>query len=163
MRFVPNALNRTVIRVHEMNTETLLQVFLPYHESPNFPRIIAILAIPTTSPYHAPFARLAKSAQPLPRSYISTAISPERERSLRLLTDIVGLVKQALNEDVVHRALLAFWTSTLVELLEKARAGKGVNEGMVKLLVEASVTILSTPKAAHDVCVSATDTDFFPS
>ena len=142
-------------RVHEMNAETLLQVFLPYHQSPNFPRILAILTIPMTSPYHAPFASLIKSAQPLPRTYVTTAISPERDRSLRLLTDVIGMVKQALDEGVMHRALLAFWTSTMVEMLEKARTGKGVNEGMVKKMVEAFVTILTTPRTNQDVCVSS--------
>ncbi len=143
-----------VIRVNEMNAETVLQVFLPYHESPNFARMLAILTFPTTSPYYAPFVPLIKSAQPLPRSYITTAISPEREKSLRLLSDMAGMVKQAMDGGVVHRALLAFWTSTMVGLLENARAGKGVNEGMVKIMVEAFVTILSTAGSNPDVCVS---------
>jgi U3 small nucleolar RNA-associated protein 10 len=138
-----------------MNADAVLQVFLPYQESPNFARMLAILTIPTTSPYHAPFSPLIKSAQPLPRTYIATAISPARDRSLRLLNDVAGTIKVALDEDVVHRALLAFWTSTMVELLDKVRTGKGVNEGMVKIMVEAFVTILSNKGSGSDVCVSA--------
>ena len=139
--------------VHEMNAETVLQVFLPYHQSPNFPRILSILSLPKSSKYHAPFAPLVKTAQTIPRSYIITAISPERDCSLRLLSDVAGMIKIALDEKVVHRALLAFWTSTMVELLERARMGKGVNEGVVKVLVEAFVTILSTPGGGQDVNV----------
>nr|XP_019043454.1 hypothetical protein I302_08031 [Kwoniella bestiolae CBS 10118]OCF22384.1 hypothetical protein I302_08031 [Kwoniella bestiolae CBS 10118] len=138
-------------RVHEMNAEVLLQVFLPYHESPNFPRILAILTIPQTSVYHAPFFSLIKGAQPVPRSYITNVISPARDRSLQLLRDVAGLVHQAIKEKVVHRALLTFWTATMVDLLDGAKNGKGVHEGLVKVMVEVFVTILSTPSAGENV------------
>ncbi|WRT69783.1 uncharacterized protein IL334_006774 [Kwoniella shivajii] len=138
-------------RVHEMNAEILLQVFLPYHESPNFPRILAILTIPQNSPYYAPFFPLIKNAQPIPRSYITTVISPARDKSLHLLTDVAGMVEQAIKEKVVYRALLTFWTATMVDLLEGGNAGKGVHEGLVKVMVEAFVIILSTPQGGEDV------------
>ncbi|WVQ84520.1 hypothetical protein IAT38_006674 [Cryptococcus sp. DSM 104549] len=138
-------------RVHELNAEALLQVFLPYHESPNFPRILAILTLPPSSPYFVPFAPLIKSAQPIPRSYIVTAISPAKDRSLQLVTGVAGLVQQAVQEGVVHRALLAFWSAVMVELLEAGKRGKGVEEGLVKVLVEAFVTVLSLPRGGEDV------------
>lgn len=139
-----------------MNAETVLQVFLPYHQSPNFPRMLSILTIPQTSVYYAPFHSLIKNAQPLPRSFITTVVSPARDKSLRLLTDIAGMVQRALDENVVHRALLTFWSATMVELIEKEQAGttKSGSEGLVKVLVEAFVGILSTPKAGQDVNVS---------
>lgn len=132
-----------------MNAETVIQVFLPYHESPNFARMLSILTIPPTSPYFAPFAPLIKDAQTLPRAYIATAISPAKEPSLRLLNATVGSVVEALREGVVHRALLNFWSATIVELLEK----KNVTEGLVKCLVEAFVGILSTIEGGQDVNV----------
>ncbi|TYJ57970.1 U3 small nucleolar RNA-associated protein 10 [Cryptococcus floricola] len=138
-------------RVHEMNAETVLRVFLPYHESQNFPRILAILTLPTTSPYHVPFAPLIKNAQAIPRSYIVTAISPAKDKSLHLLGDLISSVQQAVKEGVVHRALLTFWSATLVDLLEGAKRAQGVNEAVVRLLVEAFVTLLETPKAGEDV------------
>ena len=137
-----------------MNAETLLQVFLPYHSSPNFARILAILTIPTDSPYYAPFAPLVKKAQPIPRSYITAAIVPEREKSLRLLGDVMGMIKVALKEGVVHRALVAFWTGTFVELVEKSRAGKSVGEGLVKTLVEVFVDAMSTKDGGIEINVS---------
>ncbi|ORY34663.1 U3 small nucleolar RNA-associated protein 10 [Naematelia encephala] len=137
-------------RIHEMNSEILLQVFLPYHESPNFPRMLAILTLPQSSPYFAPFSPLIKNAQPLPRSYITTALI--RDRSLRLLSDITFSLQLALDSNTVHRPLLAFWSSIMVELLEKARSDKaGINENIVKTLVEAFVGIMSTPGAGTDV------------
>lgn len=136
-----------------MNVETLIQVFLPYHESQNFPRMLSILTIHPTSIYHAPFQPLIRSAQPVPRSYIVTAISPAKEPSLRLLRDVVGSVHLALQEGVAHRALLAFWSASIIELLESGRNGKGVKEGVVVALVEAFVEILSTPGAGQDVNV----------
>lgn len=136
-----------------MNAETVLQVFLPYHDSPNFARILAILDLSKTSPYNAPFAALAKRAQPVPREYITNAVSSARDPSLRLLTDVCSSVRDVLEENTVHRALLAFWTATLVDLLERARNGAGgrVPEGTVKVLVETFITLLSTRRAGPEV------------
>lgn len=139
------------ISVHEMNAEVLLQVFLPYHDSSNFARILAILTLPTTSPYHAPFSALAKKAQPVPREYIVSAISSARDPSLRLLTDVATSVQSAIDEDVVHRALLAFWTASLVDLLERSRTSGRIPEGVVKILVAAFVTLLSRQGAGPEV------------
>ncbi|WVQ95966.1 hypothetical protein IAU59_003065 [Kwoniella sp. CBS 9459] len=138
-------------RIHEMNADVLLEVFLPYHESPNFPRILAILTIPQTSSYYAPFAPLIKNAQAIPRSYIATAISPAKDKSLHLLNNVAGLIQQALKEKTVHRALLTFWSAIMVDLLNSANNGKGVHEGLVKVMVEVFVTILSTPNGGEDV------------
>jgi len=137
-----------------MNAEVILQVFLPYHQSPNFPRMLSILTIPKTSRYFAPFDPLIKNAQPLPRSYITQSVSPSRDKSLRLLMDVAGMVQVALADNVVHRGLLAFWSATMVELIESERSGKGVGEGLVKVLVEAFVGILETSKGGQDVNVS---------
>lgn len=136
-----------------MNADEVLRAFLPYHEAPNFPRILAILTIPKRSPYYATFAPLVKNAQPVPRSYIVTSISPAKDKSLVLLGDIASMVQQAVKEGTVHHALLTFWTATMVDLLEGARHGKGANEGVVKQLVESFVTLLETPKADEDVNV----------
>lgn len=137
-----------------MNVETTLQVFLPYHDSPNFARILAILTIPQTSPFYAGFHPLIKNAQPVPRAYIATAISPAKEPSLRLLSGVIGSVRQAMKEGTVHRALLAFWTSTIVEMLERTAGGQAPSEGMVKLLVEAFVEIMTSNAGGQDVNVS---------
>lgn len=141
-------------RIHEFNVETTLQVFLPYHESPNFARMLAILTIPQTSPWFAAFHPLIKNAQPVPRSYIATAISPANEPSLRLLSSVIGSAKLAMKEQTIHRALLAFWTSTIVEMLERNVAAIGPAEGFVKLLVEAFVEIMSSSSGGQDVNVS---------
>jgi hypothetical protein len=138
-----------------MNAEVVLQVFLPYHSSPNFARMLAILTIPQTSPYHAPFAPLVKKAQPVPRSYISGVIAPEREKSLRLLGDVAGMITVAIREGTVHRPLVAFWTGVMVELLEKSKSGRGVSESLVKVLVETFVELLETKGTGADVNVSA--------
>jgi U3 small nucleolar RNA-associated protein 10 len=134
-----------------MNAEVLLQVFLPYHDSTNFARILAILTLPNTSVYHAPFAALAKKAQSVPREYIVSAISSARDPSLQLLTNVAGSVAAALDEDVVHRALLAFWSASLVDLLERYKTTGRVPEGVVKILVEAFVTLTSRHAAGPEV------------
>jgi U3 small nucleolar RNA-associated protein 10 len=136
-----------------MNAEALLQAFLPYHSSPNFARMLAILTIPKESVYFVPFAPLVAKSQPIPRSYISDVISPEKEKSLRLLNDVASMVTVALKEGVAHRALLAFWTGVMVDLLEKARTGRSVGEGLVKVLVEVFAEILSTRNGGKDVNV----------
>jgi U3 small nucleolar RNA-associated protein 10 len=138
-----------------MNAEVLLQVFLPYHASPNFARILAIISLPNESAYHVPFAPLVKNAQPVPRSYITTVIAPEREKSLRLLEDVAGMLSVAIAEGAVHRALIAFWSGVMVELIDKSAKGKGLSEGLVKVLVETFVTVLSTRSGGKDVNVSS--------
>lgn len=143
-------LELTVCSVHEMNADTLLQVFLPYHDSQNFARVLAIISLPSTSPYAAPFAALTKKAQPVPREYIVTALSSARDPSLHLLTDVAGSLVRALDENTIHRALLGFWTATLVDLLERSRTTR-VAEGVVKVLVEAFVTTLSRTNTGSEV------------
>ena len=138
-----------------MNAEIVLQVFLPYHETQNFARILAILTVPLESPYYAPFSSLVKKSQPIPRSYISNDISAKRDPSLRLLTDVVGLIKAALKEGVVHRALLAFWSGVVVDLLQTGGTRLENEEGTVKILVEAFVGVLTTKHGGKDVNVSA--------
>ena len=139
--------------VHEMNAETVLLVFLPYHSSPNFARMLSILSIPTDSPYSVPFAPLVKKAQPIPRSYISGVIAPEREKSLRLLSDVAGMLQTALEENAAHRALYAFWAGVMVELLEKNGSREAPSEGLVKVLVEAFAGILSFKNGGKDANV----------
>ncbi|WVN90881.1 uncharacterized protein L203_106124 [Cryptococcus depauperatus CBS 7841] len=138
-------------RVHEMNAEAILKVFLPYHGASNFPRLLAILNIPKSSPYYAPFSPLTKNAQTVPRSYIVTAISPTKDKSLTLLNDIIAMVQMSINDGSAHRAVLAFWSSTIVDLLEGARHGSGLDDKIVKVLVEAFVTMLETPNGGEDV------------
>ncbi|RXK39692.1 hypothetical protein M231_03047 [Tremella mesenterica] len=138
-------------RIHEMNVETVLQVFLPYHDSPNFARMLAILTIPQTSIYHAPFSSLVKDSQPVSRTYIANSISPTRDKSLRLLRDISGMLRQALQDGVAHRALSGFWTATLTELLENSRASRqSLSDGTVKVLVEACVEVMRFKGAGQD-------------
>ena len=150
-----SAHDQTDDRVHEMNAEVLLQVFLPYHSSPNFARVLAIISLPKESAYTVPFAPLVKNAQPVPRSYITTVIAPEREKSLRLLEDVAGMLSVAIAEGAVHRAMVAFWSGVMVELLDKSAKGKGAGEGLVKVLVETFVTVLSTRNGGKDVNVSS--------
>lgn len=137
-----------------MNAEVLLQVFLPYHSSPNFARILAIISLPKESAYHVPFAPLVKNAQPVPRSYITTVIAPEREKSLRMLEDVAGMLSVAIEEGAVHRAMVAFWTGVMVDLLDKSQKGKGASEGLVKVMVESFMTVLSTRDGGKEVNVS---------
>ncbi|KAL7425209.1 snoRNA-binding rRNA-processing protein utp10 [Cryptotrichosporon argae] len=138
-------------RVHELNANTVIQVFLPYHDSPNFARMLAILTLAPSSAYHAPFAALVQKAQPVPRAYLATHLSATRDPSLRLLTDAASMIRRALDEDVVHRALLTFWTGLLVDMIEVAGKGVALGEATVKVFVEAFVDVLSTPNTGADV------------
>lgn len=146
--------DRLISRVHEMNAEVVLQVFMPYHSSPNFARMLAILTIPKESVYHVPFAPLITKAQAIPRAYITNIIAPEREKSLRLLQDVAGMIAVAHREGVAHRAMLSFWSGVMVELLEKSRHGKGITEGLVKIFVETFVELLLIPEGGKDLNVS---------
>jgi U3 small nucleolar RNA-associated protein 10 len=126
-----------------MNVAAVLEAFLPYHASTHFPRILAILVIPITSPFHALLQPLVKDPQPLTRSALITALGPSSDPSLRALREIMAFIPRAIEDKTVHRTLLTFWTGLTVDLVERQNGAKGgVQENVVRILVESFVVLL---------------------
>lgn len=142
-------------RVHEMNTGAVIQAFLPYHESSQFPRILAILKLDQKSPYYNLLHPLQKSPQVLDRALLVRYMSPAKDSSLFILQDIMNLLAQAEHERAVHRALINFWGAIMLDFVERMRSEKnGIPEPVVKILVEGYIKVLSCQHGGPDFAVS---------
>jgi U3 small nucleolar RNA-associated protein 10 len=143
-------------RVHEMNVGAVIQAFLPYHESTQFPRILAILQLDPKSPYYNLLHPLQKTPQTLDRALIVRYMSPAKDSSLFVLQDIMNLLAQAEQERAVHRALVNFWGAVMLDFVERMRLEKnGIPEPVVKILVEGFIKVLSCQHGGADFAVSS--------
>ncbi|EIN05935.1 hypothetical protein PUNSTDRAFT_137420 [Punctularia strigosozonata HHB-11173 SS5] len=116
-------------RIHEFNVESVIALFLPYHESPHFAKMVTILHIrdhPTWR-FLQPFAKAGKS---LPR----TALVTEMLKSPELTRSAVSLLPAALRAQHVHRTLVAFTAGTLLEYISRS---EGLSEGVLAMLIPA--------------------------
>lgn len=134
-------------RIHEMNTDSCLRAFLPYHEAPQFPRMLAILRLEQSSPYYYLLHPLQKSPQPLSRELLIRYMTVQKDPSLAMLRDVLAMLPAAAQSS--HRTLLNFWSATLVEYIERIRQG-GIPDAVVKVLVEGLVTALNVTKSGSD-------------
>lgn len=142
-------------RVHEMNVGAVIQAFLPYHESSQFPRILAILKLDTKSPYYNLLHPLQKTPQTLDRALLVRYMSPAKDSSLFVLQDVMNLLAQAEQEKAVHRALVNFWGAVMLDFVDRMRLEKnGIPEPVVKVLVEGFIRVLSCQHGGPDFAVS---------
>ncbi|KAJ9119655.1 hypothetical protein QFC22_003365 [Naganishia vaughanmartiniae] len=138
-------------RVHEMNVGAVIQAFLPYHESSQFPRILAILKLDQKSPYYNLLHPLQKTPQVLDRALLVRYMSPAKDPSLFVLQDVMNMLAQAEQERAVHRALVNFWGTAILDFVERMRMEKnGIPEPVVKILVEGYIRALSCQHGGPD-------------
>ncbi|EPQ25933.1 uncharacterized protein PFL1_06607 [Pseudozyma flocculosa PF-1] len=126
-------------RVHEFSVDDLLAAFLPYHQTPQFARILSISKI-DGKPHLQFLLAVKKSNAPLPASALQAALLAPHQTtaSLDLLRWVAGLVHPsdrapaasssssssssklasaaAASAAQPHRILVSFWTSTLVQM-----------------------------------------------
>ncbi|KAJ9106769.1 hypothetical protein QFC19_003082 [Naganishia cerealis] len=141
-------------RVHEMNVGAVIQAFLPYHESSQFPRILAILKLDQQSPYYNLLHPLQKTPQVLDRALLVRYMSPTKDSSLFVLQDVMNLLAQAEQERAVYRALVNFWGTVMLDFVERMRLEKnGIPEPVVKILVEGYIRVLSCQHGGPDFAV----------
>lgn len=152
-----------VSRVHEMNVDSVIDALLPYHDSNQFPRMLAIIRLDPNhkSPYFSLLHPLQKAPSLLDRSLLIRYMSPAKDKSLFLLQRISDMLPRAAEEQVAGKTLLAFWSAIMVEFLEKIRGEGGVPENVVKTLVEALVKSLSIEHGGADLAVSCWFTSLF--
>ena len=122
-------------RVHEFDVPAVLALFLPYHESPHFAKMISILVIDKKSPW-AFLEAFKKAGKPLPRSVLVT----EMRKSRDFARFVVELLPEALavseNLLTVHRTLLCFNTSVLLEYVTRAE-GRDLDAGVLAFFLTA--------------------------
>ncbi|TFK24886.1 hypothetical protein FA15DRAFT_669091 [Coprinopsis marcescibilis] len=114
-------------RIHEYNIDALMTLFLPYHETPHFTKMISILELkPNTRwgfliPYKT-------AAQNVPR----VSLVSEMLRNGDVARFVAALLPDAVKEGRVHRTLLAFNAATIHEFIKRS---KSLDEGTVAFLL----------------------------
>ncbi|SPO26583.1 related to UTP10 - nucleolar protein, component of the small subunit processome [Ustilago trichophora] len=107
-------------RIHEFSVEDVLAAFLPYHDTQQFARMLSICKL-DDKPHLQFLLSVKKTASPLPAGVLHAAIlaPATTTASLDLLRWISGLVANHVAAELhvaPHRALVNFWTSTLVQV-----------------------------------------------
>ncbi|THH02630.1 hypothetical protein EW145_g6726 [Phellinidium pouzarii] len=104
-------------RINEFNVSDVLALFLPYHESPHFAKMISILIIDENAPWRFLSAYKVSGKAPS-RSVLVTEMLKERE----LARYVVGLLPEALTTSGginAHRTLICFNTAVLLEYVTR--------------------------------------------
>ncbi|KAI0369251.1 hypothetical protein BV20DRAFT_968110 [Pilatotrama ljubarskyi] len=106
-------------RIHEFNVEAVVALFLPYHETPHFIKMVSILYIRDRSPLR--FLQAYKTtAKPLHRSLLIN----EMLKTLDVARFVSGIFPAVLKDHSagVHRALVAFHTGVLLEFIGQSQS-----------------------------------------
>ncbi|CAK5279397.1 unnamed protein product, partial [Mycena citricolor] len=123
-------------RIHEFNVESILALFLPYHESPHFAKMLSILHIKPNSTwiFLLPFKAAAQNIQ-------RPALVTEMLKNADATHFVVNLLPSALKGGYSHHTLLAFNAATVHDYLKRA---KSLDEGTLALLLSAFLEPLSS-------------------
>ncbi|KAF7977911.1 hypothetical protein HWV62_2480 [Athelia sp. TMB] len=129
-------------RINEFNVEDVLSLFLPYHESPHFAKMLSILHIPPQSTFSflLPFKG---NASHLPRTALVTAMlsAPPVARFVALL------LPRAHEGGYAHRTLLAFNIGVMHAYIVRAKS-IDLDEGVVGLILGPLVDALKASGSA---------------
>ena len=121
-------------RVQEFNVSDVLALFLPYHESPHFAKMVSILTIDENTPFSF-LASYKAAGKPVSR----TTLAAEMLKNRDLARFVVGLLPEVLGTHGginVHRTLLCFNTSVLLEYISSADR-KDLDAGTLAFLLPA--------------------------
>ncbi|KAF8901036.1 armadillo-type protein [Gymnopilus junonius] len=116
-------------RINEFNIEAVLSLFLPYHESPHFAKMITILQIKPNSTWSF-LIPYKSAAQNLRRVSLVT----EMLKNTDLTRFVTSLLPVAIKKGLGHRVLLAFNAATLHEFIKRS---KSLDEGTMAFLLPA--------------------------
>lgn len=142
-------------RANEFNVDALMTLFLPYHETPHFTKLVSILHIEqvatpnfVTTVAYKKFRSdlwrflvpLKSAAQPLPR----TLLVNEMAKNSDLARFVFNLLPESLENGSIHPALIGFTAGVAVEYIARQ---KHIKEATLAF-------ILST---ANKLCSSGTN------
>ncbi|KAI0742763.1 hypothetical protein C8Q80DRAFT_1221194 [Daedaleopsis nitida] len=120
-------------RIHEFNVQSVVALFLPYHDTPHFLKMTSILHIPDNSPlrFLQPYKATTK---PLHRHLLvrDMLANPDLARFVASILPAV-LDHQA---PPLHRALIAFHTGVLLEYIATSKA---IDENTIAILLPAAL------------------------
>ncbi|KAK0476138.1 hypothetical protein IW261DRAFT_1643515 [Armillaria novae-zelandiae] len=124
-------------RINEFNVESVLSLFLPYHESPHFAKMVTILHIRPNSTWSflIPFK---KAAQSVPRM----ALVKEMFGNSDVSRFIANLLPAAIKGGYSHRSLLAFNAAALHDYMLHSKV---LDDGTLAYLLPALLQPLQHP------------------
>ncbi|KAI9435473.1 hypothetical protein H4582DRAFT_1969649 [Lactarius indigo] len=104
-------------RINEFNVEDVLSLFLPYHDTPHFAKMVTILRVEPDAPWN--FLNAYRSAaQSVPR----TALVTEMVRNVAVARFVASALPKAVKGRTAHRALVTFHTAALFEYISRIKA-----------------------------------------
>ncbi|KAI0670242.1 hypothetical protein C8Q78DRAFT_1138718 [Trametes maxima] len=130
-------------RIHEFNVDPIVSLFLPYHETPHFIKMVSILHIQDRSPLR--FLQAFKTTtKPLHRSLLLNEMLKAPD-VVRFVSEILpSVLKQ--HSAGAHRALIAFHTGSLLEFVGRC---KSLDENAMAILLPAALQPLQIAKDPH--------------
>ncbi len=118
-------------RIHEFSVEDVLAAFLPYHDTQQFARMLSICKL-DGKPHLQFLLSVKKTASPLPAGVLHAALLAPATTTASL--DLLRWISSLLANDVSarlqvapHRALVNFWTSTLVRFVPPVLSWTTIN------------------------------------
>lgn len=134
-------------RINEFNAEDILRLFLPYHDSPHFTKMVTILHIRPNSTFS--FLNAYKSAaQPLPRA----ALIKEMHQNVDVARFVSSLLPTAIEHNYVHRTLVAFYVGAMLDFVGKS---KKLDDSVLAFLLPAMLVPLQAEgKSNKELTVS---------
>ncbi|EJU00234.1 hypothetical protein DACRYDRAFT_23206 [Dacryopinax primogenitus] len=119
-------------RITEFNIDGVMECFLPYHDSPLFVRILSILHLNRSAgginwTFLEAFKKINQS---MPRDSLLLAMEKDSE----LLRFVVNMLPKGLEESTAHRALINFYTVTLLGFIKRQ---KTIDENISAILLPA--------------------------
>ncbi|CAG7851278.1 SubName: Full=Uncharacterized protein {ECO:0000313/EMBL:CCA66475.1} [Serendipita indica DSM 11827] len=127
-------------RANEFNVDTLLTVFLPYHNTPHFVKLVSILHIKPSSPWAFLNAH-KKAIKPLHRD---TLVS-EMLKNQFLAASVVDILSIHVSLRCVHRAVVTFVVAVTMEYLSNLSI-EGVH---LSFLIPSLLTALENAESAE--------------
>ncbi|PPR01672.1 hypothetical protein CVT24_001501 [Panaeolus cyanescens] len=126
-------------RIWEFNLDATLALFLPYHETPHFAKLVTILKIQPNSTWS--FLQPYKSAaQNIPRVSLVTEMLKNNDLARFVANLLPRVLKKGLQP---HHTLIAFNAATLHDFIKRS---KKLNEGTVAYLLQALLEPLQQQK-----------------
>lgn len=116
-------------RINEFNVEDVLFLFLPYHDTPHFAKMVTILRVESDAPWN--FLNAYKSAA---RSVPRSALVTEMVRNVAVARFVASALPKAVKDRTAHRALVAFHTAALFEYISRIKAP---DDGVLAFLLPA--------------------------
>ncbi|PIL25975.1 hypothetical protein GSI_11729 [Ganoderma sinense ZZ0214-1] len=130
-------------RIHEFNVSSIVSLFLPYHETPHFTKMVSILHVSDSSPLR--FLQAYKATvKPVHRPLLINDLLSKPE-----VARFAAAILPATLRDYaagVHRALIAFHAGVLLEYIAKAKA---LDENVMTFLLPAAMEPLQSASESH--------------